>query len=377
MFSLYSGSYMSRKKALMTPLGKETQVGLINNNLPKNEEDKEMIQKWLKPATVKLSSRVRQIYHRGTLRDNPEIFSFYTKIWNKNPLPIERRQSLIEGAGLGIFATRLIKKGEIIGYYDGILTNLQEEDMVGGMIINIEEWFVGKYIESNTQRLVYEGCDEDWISGIPKYTQMCGGYALCGFASHHNPRGFGQLINDCSTTYPEEDKSPLSGRMLRKHNVLLACVLRNSYDPGVKPHLITRQTPYYNEREYHFTDDLVIALNDIKEGEELYDCYGKDYWNPENGIGKYLDYLNCPYINNPSITKKDNKKLKKKHNKKYKKENWLLTLKNIINDVLIRGTTTRMRADPYWKKTQWELKIKEIREIINRVYEPILIKNRG
>ena len=55
-------------------------------------------------------------------RNNPK-----RKKGKKSGEPCIVRKSNIPGAGRGVFAKRLIRKGDVVGFYDGIIYNKQNQ----------------------------------------------------------------------------------------------------------------------------------------------------------------------------------------------------------------------------------------------------------
>ena len=144
--------------------------------------------------------------------------------WNK----VEVKPS--PGKGLGVFATKKIKKGEAICWYDGIICRIYNKDWT-----NIAPVLItgkGGY-NQNTN-------DTDVIAGTTKPLRK-GGVA--------------SLINDYSTTndYDEIGKNLLN----KKYN----CDRQIIYDENG-----------------NFKSYIVIAEKNIDIGEELYVYYGVDYW---------------------------------------------------------------------------------------------------
>ena len=165
-------------------------------------------------------------------RNNPK-----RKKGKKSGEPCIVRKSNIPGAGRGVFAKRLIRKGDVVGFYDGIIYNKQQ-----------------------TLFEKAKGSDKTyWIdaSHITRYGSEC---ALVGFEEVKNAGGYCQLINDASNN--------LTVRPLNKYNV--------------EPIYQIKKYMELNGKEKKVGDNPEVlyfqATKRIKKGEELYFNYGKGYW---------------------------------------------------------------------------------------------------
>ncbi len=144
--------------------------------------------------------------------------------WNK----VEVKPS--PNKGNGVFATKKIKKGEAICWYDGILCKIY---------------------------------DDDWTNVVPVLITGKGGYnqntspneVLAGTTQHLRKGGVASLINDYSTT---NDINEIRMNLLNK---------KYNCDRQIK----------YDE-DGNFKSYIVIAERNIDIGEELYVYYGVDYW---------------------------------------------------------------------------------------------------
>lgn len=116
--------------------------------------------------------------------------------------------------GVGVFATRDIKRGETCCWYDGVVCPDQ-------------------YVATFT-------------TGVFGYTIQAGGVHLAGFRTQLRPGGCAQLCNDASTEYDEADLKYL------KH----VNVESRDFENGV----------------------AFVAKKPIKRGQELLYSYGSDYW---------------------------------------------------------------------------------------------------
>ena len=123
--------------------------------------------------------------------------------------------------GVGVFATRNIKRGEICCFYDGILHR--------GMSACLFISGVAGYIQQ--------------IGSSPAYPS---GNKIAGFTKQLRPGGCAQLCNDYSTTYTD------------------------SMENGRKCNVSELVTP---DKAFVF-----VATKRIKKGEELLYCYGAEYW---------------------------------------------------------------------------------------------------
>lgn len=160
---------------------------------------------------------------------------------------MEVRESTIEGAGLGTFATRDISKGETLCEYDGF--RFEHESM----LMKKEEAYV--YSTTKDINIVpYKSCKARYINDI---IDLDTSIVNKSFTSHY----------------------------CLKHNVKFHEV---EDDKGI-------------EHAY------IVALRNIKEGDELFIAYGKGYWNffikkskrkllaeyiEENHCGDLSDFIN-------------------------------------------------------------------------------------
>ena len=144
--------------------------------------------------------------------------------WNK----VEVKPS--PNKGNGVFATKKIKKGEAICWYDGILC---------------------KIYDNNWNNVV-----PALISGKTGYNQHTSHTnVIAGTTQHLRKGGVASLINDYSTT---NDINEIRMNLLNK---------KYNCDREIK----------YDE-DGNFKSYIVIAERNIDIGEELYVYYGVDYW---------------------------------------------------------------------------------------------------
>ena len=151
----------------------------------------------------------------------------------KSGEPCIVRKSNIPGAGRGVFAKRLIRKGDVVGFYDGIIYNKQK---------TLFEYAKGS---DKTYWIVWGDNNE------------C---ALVGFEEVKNAGGYCQLLNDASNSW--------TVRPLNKYNV--------------EPIFQIKKYMELNGKEKKVGDNPEVlyfqATKRIKKGEELYFNYGKGYW---------------------------------------------------------------------------------------------------
>jgi SET domain-containing protein len=143
---------------------------------------------------------------------------------------VEVKESI--GKGLGVFATKKIKKGEIICWYDGIFMKVQNENLQN----TIPTLVVGK-------------------NGYNQHLDA-NGSIIAGFTKEFRKGGVAQLVNDYSTTTDihEEFKNISSG----KYNC---------------------DKDYIYDSNGNFKYLYFIATKTIKEGEEILHHYGTHYWD--------------------------------------------------------------------------------------------------
>ena len=153
----------------------------------------------------------------------------------KSGEPCIVRKSNIPGAGRGVFAKRLIRKGDVVGFYDGIVYNKIQS------LLEYCKDYDGTY----------------WINIGEKGDEYPN---LVGFEEVKNAGGYCQLINDASNNW--------TVRPLNKYNV--------------EPIDQIKKYMELNGKEKKVGDNPEVlyfqATKRIKKGEELYFNYGKGYW---------------------------------------------------------------------------------------------------
>jgi len=167
-------------------------------------------------------------------------------------MPVEVKQSTLEGGGMGLFAKKDIKKGGFITTYPVHFILAYNEEKEGMEFACCNDLFPDVKVahdELDDYRDYAMGIKEGFtILGCPKFTQ--------------DSRLVGHMINDLCYDGTEDYKTENCN-----------C-------------------------EYHFMD--VIANKDIKEGEELSVKYGRDYWFAPQGkesiprheeLNKNKDYI--------------------------------------------------------------------------------------
>jgi len=127
--------------------------------------------------------------------------------------------------GMGVFAKRYIKKGEICCYYDGVITRGKYQAM----------FTTGKH--GFAQAVFDSDGDED---------------ALAGFRTQLRFGGCAQMCNDALTTYTDENDLTY----LKNINV--------------------------KEKQISPNSMVFVATKRIKKGKELLYSYGPDYWRTHN-----------------------------------------------------------------------------------------------
>ena len=148
---------------------------------------------------------------------------------NGNFNKVEVKES--KGKGLGVFATKKIKQGEIICWYDGIFVSIKQME---------------------AQNVI-----PTLIVGKNGYTQFLSSNNECiaGFTKVFRNGGVGQLINDYSTTTDPNEE--LINIITKKYN----CDMEIKYDD-----------------KGNFKYLYFIAERNIREGEEILHHYGVHYW---------------------------------------------------------------------------------------------------
>ena len=168
---------------------------------------------------------------------------------------VEVKESI--GKGLGVFATKKIKKAEIICWYDGIFMKVQDKDLQN----IIPTLVVGK-------------------NGYNQHIDA-NGNIIAGFTKEFRKGGVAQLVNDYSTTTDihEELKNISSG----KYN----CDKEYIYDSNG------------NFKYLYF-----IATKNIQQGEEILHHYGTHFWDytGDDSIFTYIKKKASDYnTNNDSM----------------------------------------------------------------------------
>ena len=178
--------------------------------------------------------------------------------WNK----VEVKPS--PGKGNGVFATKKIKKGEAICWYDGVFCK------------------------------VY---DKYWMNNAPVFITGKTGY------------------NQNTKYYPDKDYYDcLAGttRELRKGGV---ASLINDYSNSADPEVILKNLLYkrYNcdkqityDEDGNFKSYIVVAEKNIELGEELFVCYGDKYWTCADKKWKEEDIKNIVQEKNPDYSQSHN-----------------------------------------------------------------------
>lgn len=148
------------------------------------------------------------------------------------------KESSIKNAGLGVFAKKNIKNGQIVCYYDG-------ED-----------------IPLNSD--VFDA----YTMAHPTLPGMC----RKGYDKPRNGKGIGQFIND--------------GAMLSWDDYDIENLLTDTMEanPGGVKHMAKELHQYQMQSDANknttFIDDKfnIVATKNIKQGDELYFTYGYGYW---------------------------------------------------------------------------------------------------
>jgi SET domain-containing protein len=147
---------------------------------------------------------------------------------NGNFNKVEVKES--KGKGLGVFATKKIKSGEIICWYDGIFVSINQIKALDAI--------------------------PTLITGKNGYSQFLSeNECIAGFSKVFRNGGVGQLINDYSTTTDPNEE--LINMRTKKYN----CDMERKYDD-----------------KGNFKYLYFIALKNIKKGEEILHHYGVYYW---------------------------------------------------------------------------------------------------
>ncbi|KAM9329148.1 SET domain-containing protein 9 [Gastrophryne carolinensis] len=171
---------------------------------------------------------------------------------------IERRQSSLESAGVGVFVSRgTVPKGAIVGMYPGVMYQNYEPILfqsignpfifrcLDGILLDGNDKGISKSVYRSCGRRNHLGplkmCDSTWLTSWP-----------------HNPLAVGQYVNNCSN-----DKA--------------ANVCYQEFDlPDTFPIELWQFIPnirYSHENEGPLRCVILVALRDIQCGEELFSNY--------------------------------------------------------------------------------------------------------
>jgi hypothetical protein len=183
---------------------------------------------------------------------------------------LQVKKSNIPNSGLGVFALKDFREGEIIGYYDGkVLTDISEKKNNGDYVIKF------------SKEIFNEKDDED---AKPNKTEHV---TIDGYKNPINPNGVIQLCND--NIYVQKIMELIVDMTRVENDVLIVqrIVLK------VLDEMCSQHNVYFS----HFEDDKAYyrAIKDINKGDELYNSYGLPYW---------FSRLNCDVIKDVDDYKK-------------------------------------------------------------------------
>jgi hypothetical protein len=158
---------------------------------------------------------------------------------------LEKKESKIKGAGLGLFTNKFIKRGEIITRYPFHI--IIHKDVNDTKVINISG-HKDCYTKDDNPEDFYERWESYGVHivGEPEMpiTDLIKGYADCNPEFNKNQDFLGYQAND------------------------------NAFDPTSQKNKYHIQR---NNAEFQHKS-LIIATRDINKGEEIYLSYGKDFW---------------------------------------------------------------------------------------------------
>jgi hypothetical protein len=168
-------------------------------------------------------------------------------------------KSKIPNAGRGVFAKNDIKKGEIIGFYDG--DRYEVKEILGKTFLLIN----GKW-----EHLTFK--QRNYSVVLPD------GKSLVGFSEVRNRNGIGQLVNDFA-----KPKYPLVSQLSKNigYNGEVGYSLKKSRFDAIEKEYVLKSFEGMNVCFINDTGKMV-AFRDISQGEELYYRYGVWYWLPED-----------------------------------------------------------------------------------------------
>lgn len=180
---------------------------------------------------------------------------------------LEIKQSNIEDAGYGVFATQDFKAGDKLTRYDGydlLYFEVHDGDHISQKIDTDED----VYTVLTHQNYILEGKDGKCIYGYKKE-----------YLDKHPECGWGSMINDRFSVKEWTEDS----------------VKKYIEDRGGD----TLCTEIYNCITSNYD---VIALRDIKAGEELYCHYGIDFWLKKLNDERYNEgFKYCQCANNKTF----------------------------------------------------------------------------
>lgn len=167
--------------------------------------------------------------------------------------PVEIRESLIDGAGRGVFAIRNFDSGEYVCFYDGIIKSSGE----------------------------IKSCEEnDFSLNCPDSNRI-----LVGFRKPRDPLGVGQIINDAVR---------FELRSEWKRSDYCFCLSDQRIDNAIEQYMknsLERANVVFVKGKF----PRLFAKRSIHAGEELYYPYGSNYWisNIANHTDMIMERIFC------------------------------------------------------------------------------------
>jgi hypothetical protein len=179
----------------------------------------------------------------------------------KRRFPCQVRKSSIPGAGNGLFATRNIKRGEIIGFYDGVFLRNRNSEYVEQYLQQCRD---NKHCLTDVDIMLIQM--EHYKQDLPEKDTVVWGYPV-----QLRTGGYCQIINDKFTEYRlkkgcKNDTNIYSYEV--KSNGKWVC-----YNIAGRAYNVTLSDQCCDPSKLWFE-----ATQNILKGEELYHSYGMSYW---------------------------------------------------------------------------------------------------
>lgn len=207
-------------------------------------------------------------------------------IYNERNDSVYVKKSNIPYSGNGLFAKKLIKKGEYVATYSGQLVDEMEAKYINPCyIVNYENGkgykLVGDNLDGDTGHFANSICTELWIRKINDFRKE---FLM---ATTKNAK----LLSQQLSLVDKETENMIE--------------INNNLVKNAKFDLNTRKS--YGKLRGKF--DL-IAIQDIQKDEEIFVSYGEGYWNT---VFNWMAY--GPFIKPDAVLERDNRAKNREENK--------------------------------------------------------------